>query len=160
VSDVAVGRDTVVGVILELYDAHGALLQAAERPLSYLHGGYGELLEGLEQALEGKRAGEVVLVQLEPEQAFGEYDAGLVRVEDAGRYGDGLQVGMEVEDAFDDGEPRLYRVTDLAAGKAVLDANHPLAGMALRFRCAVVAVRQASAEEVRRGKADSPIIPS
>jgi FKBP-type peptidyl-prolyl cis-trans isomerase SlyD len=156
VSERPVGRDTVVSVSIELFDAQGVPLHASERPLAYLHGGHGALLEGLERALEGKRAGEVVLVQLEPDQAFGDYDPALVRLEDAARYGNGLQVGMEVEDAFDEGEPRMYRVTDLAAGKAVLDANHPFAGLALRFRCTIVAVRRASAEEIRSGKPGAP----
>ena len=129
-----------------MYDAHGNLLQSADEPLDYLHGGYGTLPHALEQALEGRAAGETVRVQLEPEQAFGEYDAELVRLEPAERYGDGIAVGMEVEE-----DARLYRVTDLAGGKVVLDGNHPLAGMALRFACEVVAVRIARPEEIARG---------
>lgn len=159
-SSVPVGLDTVVSVKIELYDAQGVLLHAPEQPMAYLHGGYGNLFGPLERALEGKHAGDAVWVQLEPEDAFGEYDAELVRVESVERYGKGLEVGMEVEEALADGEARLYRVTDLAEGKAVLDANHPLAGMALRFHCTVVAARQASADEVRRGAPDSPIIAS
>src|SRR5439155_124042 len=84
-----------------MYDAQGALLQASSEPVTYLHGGYGGLLEALEAALEGKHPGESIKVQLEPEQTFGEYDAGLLRVEPAARYGAGLRIGMEVEDAFD-----------------------------------------------------------
>ena len=137
--------------MVDLYDAQGALLQAGEKPLVYLHGGYGGLLDALERALEGRSAGEVVRVHLEPEQAFGEYDPALLRVEPRSRYGDGLSVGMQVEDAFDDGEPQLYTVTDLAEDKVVLDANHPLAGMALNFSCRVLAVRAASADELARG---------
>jgi FKBP-type peptidyl-prolyl cis-trans isomerase SlyD len=154
VSPVAVGRDTVVTLRVELHDAHGALIDAPEQPIGYLHGGYGGLLDALERALEGRGAGESVLLQLEPEQAFGEYDAALVHVEALERYGEGLQIGMEVEDRFGEEEPRIYRVTDLAAGKVVLDANHPLAGMALRFTCTILAVRAASAEELGRGAPD------
>ena len=95
---------------------------------------------------EGKEPGESVRVQLEPEQAFGEYDADLLRVEPASRYGDGVEVGMEIEE----GE-RLYTVTDVAEGSVVLDANHPLAGMALRFACEVLSVRGANPEEIERG---------
>ena len=113
--------------------------------LTYLHGGYGGLLEALEQALEGKGAGESLRLQLEPEQAFGEYHADLVRVEPAERYGEGIAAGMEVEE-----DDRLYTVTDVAQGKVVLDGNHPLAGMALRFSLEISAVRAASAEEIRR----------
>jgi FKBP-type peptidyl-prolyl cis-trans isomerase SlyD len=53
---------------------------------------------------------------------------------------------MEVEEGS-----RFYTVTDIAAGKVVLDANHPLAGMALRFSVEIITVRSASAEEIRRG---------
>ena len=135
----------MVALRVEMHDAQGVPLQPAS-DITYLHGGYGELLEALEHALEGKGAGESLRVQLEPDQAFGEYDADLVRVEAAERYGAGLAVGMEVEE-----DSRLYTVTDIAAGKAVLDGNHPLAGMALRFNCQVVSVRSASAEEIQRG---------
>ena len=128
-----------------MLDAQGVQLQPRSE-LTYLHGGYGGLLEALERALDGKAPGEALRLQLEPEQAFGEYDAQLVRVEPAGRYGEGLAVGMEVEE----GE-RLFTVTDLAGGKVVLDGNHPLAGLALRFAIEIVAVRQATAEEISRG---------
>jgi FKBP-type peptidyl-prolyl cis-trans isomerase SlyD len=135
----------VVALRVEMHDAQGVQLQPAS-DLTYLHGGYGELLEALERALEGKGPGESLQLQLEPDEAFGEYDADLVRVEPAERYGEGLSIGMEVEE-----DARLYTITDIAAGKVVLDGNHPLAGMALRFSCQVVSVRSASGEEVRRG---------
>jgi len=141
-----VGRDTVVSLKIQMYDAQGALLHAPEDAHTYLHGGYGGLLEALEHSVEGKQPGETVRVQLEPEQAFGEYDAELLRIEAAERYGEGLEVGMEIEE-----DERVYTVTDVAAGKVVLDANHPLAGIALRFSCEVVSVRAASPEEIERG---------
>ena len=114
--------------------------------LTYLHGGYGGLLAALERALEGKGVGESVLLQLEPEDAFGEYNAELLRVEPAERYGEGIAAGMEVEE-----DDRLYIVTDVAAGKVVLDGNHPLAGMALRFSLAILSIRKATEEEIAQG---------
>jgi FKBP-type peptidyl-prolyl cis-trans isomerase SlyD len=141
-----VGRDTIVSLKIQMYDAQGALLHAPEDAHVYLHGGYGGLLDALEHSLEGKSPGETVRVQLEPEQAFGEYDSGLVRVEPAERYGQGVAIGMEIEE-----DERLYTVTDVAAGKVVLDGNHPLAGIALRFACEIVSVRAARREEIERG---------
>jgi FKBP-type peptidyl-prolyl cis-trans isomerase SlyD len=132
-------------VRIEMHDAQGVQLQPAS-DVTYLHGGYGELFEALERALEGKAPGESVKLQLEPEQSFGEYDAALVRVEPAERYGKGIAVGMEVEE-----DARFYTVTDIAAGKVVLDGNHPLAGMALRFSLEVISVRSARPEEIRGG---------
>ena len=130
---------------MELYDAQGVELSAPQE-LSYLHGGHGEMLEALERALEGKGAGESVHVQLEPEQAFGEYEAELVRVEPLTRYGEGIAVGMQIEEG-----DTMYTVTDLGGGSVVLDANHPLAGMALRFSLVILTVRSATKEEVGRG---------
>jgi FKBP-type peptidyl-prolyl cis-trans isomerase SlyD len=128
-----------------MHDAQGVQLQAPS-DLTYLHGGYGGLLPALERALEGKSPGESVRLQLEPDHAFGEYDAELLRVEPAERYGEGIEVGMEVEE-----DSRFYTVTDVAGGKVVLDGNHPLAGIALRFFLEIVTVRAAEAEEIERG---------
>jgi FKBP-type peptidyl-prolyl cis-trans isomerase SlyD len=141
-----VGRDTVVSLKIQMYDAQGALLHAPDEPHIYLHGGYGGLLDALERLLDGKNPGESVQAQLEPEQAFGEYDADLLRVEPAERYGEGVAVGMEIEE-----DDQLYTVTDVAAGKVVLDGNHPLAGIALRFALEIVTVRPARAEEIEQG---------
>ena len=135
----------MVTLRVELHDAQGVKIQDAT-DLTYLHGGHGELFAALERVLEGKAPGESVQIQLEPEDAFGEYDADLLRVEPAERYGEGLAVGMEVEE-----DARFYTVTDVAGGKAVLDGNHPLAGIALRFFCEIVSVRSAKPEEVNRG---------
>jgi FKBP-type peptidyl-prolyl cis-trans isomerase SlyD len=130
---------------MALADAQGAELSPPSE-LSYLHGGYGEMLPALEQALEGKGAGESVQMQLEPEQAFGEYVPELLRVEPLGRYGEGVTIGMQIEEA-----EKIYTVTDVAGGSVVMDANHPLAGMALRFSVVILTVRAASEEELRRG---------
>jgi FKBP-type peptidyl-prolyl cis-trans isomerase SlyD len=128
-----------------MHDAQSVRLSAPSE-ISYLHGGYGHLPAALERALEGKGVGESVMLQLEPAQAFGEYDAALLRVEPAERYGEGITVGMEVEE-----DGRLDTVTDVASGSVVLDGNHPLAGMALRFSCVILAVRAPTQEELGRG---------
>ena len=128
-----------------LADAQGAEISAPTE-ITYLHGGYGEMLPALEQALEGKGAGESVRVQLEPEHAFGDYDPRLLRVEPLGRYGEGISVGMQIEE-----DSRLYTVTEIGGGSVVLDANHPLAGMALRFSVVILTVRSATKEEMQRG---------
>ncbi len=68
---IPVAPNTVVSLQVEMHDAQGTLLDAPKDAVTYLHGGYGNLLEALEKALEGKVAGEEVRLQLEPEQAFG-----------------------------------------------------------------------------------------
>jgi FKBP-type peptidyl-prolyl cis-trans isomerase SlyD len=90
-------------------------------------------------------------LQLEPQDAFGEYDPDLVKVEARGRFPEPLEVGMQFEGTPEDGEDELdsliYTVTDVAEDKVVLDGNHPLAGMALRFALNVQEVREATEDE-------------
>jgi FKBP-type peptidyl-prolyl cis-trans isomerase SlyD len=51
----------------------------------------------------------------------------------------------------DDEDPLIYTVTDLAEDKVVLDGNHPLAGLALKFWLVVSDVREATEEELEDG---------
>jgi FKBP-type peptidyl-prolyl cis-trans isomerase SlyD len=153
----AIGRDRVVEIDLELADFHGNVIQRADRPVHYLHGGYGDLLPALERALDGKRVGAHVTVRLEPEEAFGDYDENLLRVEPRDRFPETLEEGMRFEGVpGEDGDGTIYAVTDIAADKVVLDGNHPLAGIGLQFRCTVRGVRAASPDEIARGTADDP----
>jgi FKBP-type peptidyl-prolyl cis-trans isomerase SlyD len=148
----AVARNTVVTLEVDLRDAQGEPLQDPDQRVTYLHGGYGGVLDAIEDALEGREPGQSVLLRLEPEQAFGDYDAELVSVEPLRRYGEGLEVGMQIEDDLDGEGVRVYTVTDLADGKVVLDGNHPFAGLSLQVSCKVLAVRPATDEERRLGE--------
>jgi FKBP-type peptidyl-prolyl cis-trans isomerase SlyD len=57
---------------------------------------------------------------------------------------------LEVADESDsDDEPLIYTVTDVADSQVVLDGNHPLAGMALRFWVQVEDVRAATEDEIQ-----------
>ena len=155
-----IAKDTVVTLNYKLSDAQNNLIEESREPMVYLHGGYENTLPKIEEALEGKEAGHKVNLQVEPEDAFGEYDPDLVKIEPAERLPQGVQVGMQFEGSPDDGdeetEARIFTVTDVADGKVVLDGNHPLAGMALRFALEVVGVRAANAEEVAHGHVHGP----
>ena len=147
-------RDVWVTVRYRLYDAQGESLEPGERELAYLHGGYGAVFPHIEAALDGHREGDEVTVRLEPEDAFGDYDAELVRLAQREDFPENLEVGMTFEgtpgDEDDEGEAGLYTVTDFTDEAVVLDGNHPLAGMALRFELRVVGVREATEDEIAR----------
>jgi FKBP-type peptidyl-prolyl cis-trans isomerase SlyD len=149
-----IAKNTVVTVNYKLSDAQDNLIEESQEPMVYLHGGYENTLPKIEEALEGKEVGYHTIIQVEPEDAFGEYDAELVKVEPRNRLPNPLEVGMQFEgvpDADEDEEALIFTVTDIADDKVVLDGNHPLAGMALRFTLDVAEVRQASAEEIAHG---------
>ena len=154
-----IAKDTVVSLHYKLSDAQGNLIEESRDPMVYLHGGYGNTLPKIEAALDGQPVGFQTQIQVEPEDAFGEYEADLVKVEPRNLFPAELEVGMQFEGSPDDepnAEVRIFTVTDIADGKVVLDGNHPLAGMALRFELNVVEVRKASAEEVSHGHVHGP----
>lgn len=144
-------NNSIVTLSYEVLDTDGTVIDAGETPLKYLHGGYGDIFAAIEEALQGKAAGDTVTVKLQPDQAYGEYDADLVVIESLDVLPQPLSIGMQIEgQAEGDAEGTLFfRVTDIADGKAVLDGNHPLAGMALVFTATVTAVRPATGEEIR-----------
>jgi len=150
-----IAKNTVVTVNYTLSDAQGNLIEEGQEPMVYLHGGYENTLPKIEEALEGKEAGFQTTIQVEPEDAFGEYDAELVKVEPRNKLPTPLEVGMQFEGSPDDDDDEtdtlIFTVTDIADDKVVLDGNHPLAGMALRFSLDVIAVRAASEEEIAHG---------
>jgi FKBP-type peptidyl-prolyl cis-trans isomerase SlyD len=152
-----IDHGALVSLEVTMYDAQGSLLEQSQGPLVYLHG-HDDIFPRVEEALSGKQAGERIALQLEPEDAFGDYDPALVLLMPLGDLGEGVEVGMRVEGDGGQGMPgRIFTITDIADGMAVLDGNHPLAGLALRFDIAVVDVRPVSADEL--AQADAPRLP-
>ena len=152
---VKISRNAVVSLDVELSDIWGNLIQKSDEPVQYLHGGYGDVFPAVEAALEGKQEDELVEVRLEPGDAFGDYDADLIQLVPRSRFPEGLEIGMRVEGEFG-GAGTIYTVTDMADGQVVLDGNHPLAGMALKFAGKVVGVRHATDAEIANRSADDP----
>lgn len=151
-----IGDDVWVTVRYRLFDSQGDALEPTERELTYLHGGYGSVFPRIEQALAGHGPGFSTSVRLEPEDSFGDYDPELVRLAARSLFPPELEVGMTFEGVpgeEDEGEGLIYIVTDIGGDAVVLDANHPLAGMSLRFDLHVAEVRAASAEEVAHERA-------
>ncbi|MEZ5653839.1 MAG: peptidylprolyl isomerase [Burkholderiaceae bacterium] len=138
-----------VTVHYRLWDAQGEPLEDQTRELTYLHGGYGAILPRLEEALDGRAAGESVSVRLEPDDAFGDYDPELLVIVPRDRLPGEVETGMVFENVPGQAaDGLLYTVTDLAQGQAVLDGNHPLAGIAVRFDIVVQDMRPATDDEV------------
>ena len=146
--------NTVVTLSFKLFDADNVLLEVADEPIVYLHGGHSGILPKLEEALNCKKAGDAISVDVEPEDAFGEYDPELV----SSRPPTGcrptsrsacIRGAHERDDEH--GSGTVFTVTDIADGKVVLDGNHQWAGKRLRFDCQMLDVRPATAEEIAHG---------
>jgi FKBP-type peptidyl-prolyl cis-trans isomerase SlyD len=155
-----IAKNTVVTVHYKLSDAQGNLIEDGRQPMVYLHGGYENTLPKIEEALDGQEVGFSTELQVEPDDAFGEYDPTLVKVEPRNRLPTPLEVGMQFEgmpDGSDDeDDAMIFTVTDIADDKVVLDGNHPLAGIALRFSLNVAEVRVATEEEIEHEHVHGP----
>jgi FKBP-type peptidyl-prolyl cis-trans isomerase SlyD len=125
---------------------------AGGAPLVYLHG-TGNLIVGLEKALEGKQVGDEVKVAIEPEEAYGEYSAELVATlgRDMFEGVEELEVGMQFHASAPDGGMQIVTIRDIEGDNVIVDGNHPLAGQRLHFDVKIVAVREASPEEIAHG---------
>lgn len=147
-------KNTVVTLHYEMFDEQDQLLDKTVEPIVYLHGGYDGIFPLVEEALEGKNVGDVVDVVMQPENAFGERDVDLVRVEDVKVFPVEVEPGMMFEaDDPEHGDVIIYRVIEVKDGHAVVDGNHPLAGMTIRFIGKVDSVREATASELDHGHA-------
>ena len=155
-----IAKNTVVTLHYKISDAQGYLIEESNEPMVYLHGGYENTLPKIEEALDGKNIGYETTVHLEPEDAFGDYDPSLIKIEPRNRLPEPIEVGMQFEGTPDgddaDEETLVFTVTDIADDKVVLDGNHPLAGMALRFSLNVAAVRVATEDEVTHQHVHGP----
>ena len=125
---------------------------AGGAPLVYLHGA-GNIIVGLEKALEGKQAGDELSVAIEPGEAYGEYSAELVATLNRSMFEgvDELEVGMQFHASGPDGGMQIVTIRDIEGDDVIVDGNHPLAGQRLNFQVKVVNVRDAHAEELAHG---------
>ena len=147
-----IAKDMVVSINYELSDVNGKLLEKNLMPISYLHGGYHGIFPMVEEALQGKGAGDSCKVTMDPEDAFGEYDSELVRTEPRHLFPENVAVGMQFEGGAEGSDDAMiYTVTEVAQDKVVVDGNHPLAGLKLDFSCTVTEVRAATLEEITHG---------
>jgi len=154
-----IAANTVVTLRYRIDDSQGENLDPGADALVYLHGGYGEFFEKIEEKLAGQRPGYESEFHLEPEDAFGDYDADLLRVVPRAELPEPIEAGMQFEGVPTDGEDndgRVWRVTDLTEEAVVLDGNHPLAGLALLVWVQVEEVRAATEDEIEQGHAELP----
>jgi len=143
----------VVTIHYTLKNDGGEVLDSSSggEPLAYIQG-HGNLVAGLEKALEGKPAGATLAVVVAPAEGYGVRDEALIqRVPKRSLQGAGeIKKGMQFQARTEDGM-RLFTVTGLVGDMVTLDGNHPLSDQTLHFDIEVVEVREATTEELEHG---------
>lgn len=122
------------------------------RPIRYVHG-YGMLVPGLEARLAGMYEGDEKEIVVPAAEAYGEHDDELVYEVDRGEIDGVVEEGDELLLEDEDGDEASVYVVEVRPDAVVVDGNHPLAGMDLRYRISVREVRAASEDEIQRAAA-------
>ena len=153
-----ISEQKVVLLNYEVVDDQGQLIDRSEEgdPLAYIHG-TGQLIPGLETALEGRGQGDKIEVDVPPDQGYGERNDDGVQTVSRDQFDDGveIEVGMQFEAKDDEGE-QIVTVVKLEDEAVTVDGNHPLAGEILNFNVNVVDVRDATPEELEHGHVHGP----
>ncbi len=145
-------KNSVVSFHYTLQDADGTTLDSSEgrEAFAYIHGG-GMIVPGLEEQLEGKKAGEAVKAVVTPEKGYGTVDPQLMHKVPEDRFGgQKLEPGMQFQ-AGEDADMGVFTVIGVENGEVMLNGNHPLAGVTLHFDVKIADVREATAEELEHG---------
>ncbi|MDN4500860.1 peptidylprolyl isomerase [Alteromonadaceae bacterium BrNp21-10] len=124
-------------------------------PMVVLQGSH-YLIQGLEDALEGKASGDKFELSVGPELAYGERHDNLVQAVPKNMFDNmDIEAGMQFRATTDDGEQSVI-VLDVTDDEVVIDGNHPLSGLTLDFEVEIIDVRAATEDELAHGHAHAP----
>lgn len=132
----------------------GHRLSHVEFPLGYVHGANSVMSSAVTDELEGKAAGDVVEVVIDGNAIYGPRDETLVFTDSIENVPEEYrEVGTTIVTENEKGEPRSFIVTRMDDESLTVDGNNPLCGRDVIFRLEVLAVRDASDEEIEAGGA-------
>jgi FKBP-type peptidyl-prolyl cis-trans isomerase SlyD len=146
-------KDCVVDMHYTLKNDAEEIIDSSENkePLSFIFGA-GNIIPGLESALDGEKVGSKLDVTVAAEDAYGERQEDMVQQAPRSAFSgvDELEVGMEFHAETEQG-PLPMMITKIDGDTVTVDANHPLAGQQLHFSVSIEGVRSATAEELELG---------
>ncbi len=149
-----VKKDAVVEMHYTLKNDAGDVIDTSsgKAPMPFLQG-HGNIIPGLEKALEGMKVGESCDVSVKPEDAYGvHHPEGIQEIPMEALQGiENLEVGMELQSQDEQGNPFIVRVEKINEETVTINANHPLAGETLHFNVSIESVREATKEELSHG---------
>ena len=146
--------NSAVSFHYSLTDDDGNNIDSSEgkEPLGYLHGA-GNIIPGLEKALEGKSVGDSLTVAVAAAEGYGEVQKELIQEVPSSAFQgvDSVEVGMQFEAQTGQGGTVPVTVTAVNEETVTVDGNHPLAGKNLNFDVSIEEVREATEEEIANG---------
>ena len=147
-----IAKDSVVRFHYSVSEPGQESLESSRdrEPLAILIG-HGNIIPGLEAALQDREAGESFGVDVAASEAYGERRDGLTQRVPKKHFGaQKLEPGQQVVLQTNFG-PRAVTIQKVGMSVVDVDLTHPMAGKDLHFEVEIVEVREASAEEVAHG---------
>jgi FKBP-type peptidyl-prolyl cis-trans isomerase SlyD len=145
----------VVDLAYTLKGADGAVIDQSEKddPMTYLHG-EGQIVPGLESALEGLAKGAKKKVVVSAKEGYGTSNPDLKISVKRSQFPADVDVKEGMQFQAQAGEQGVVFTVDKIEGDLVMiDGNHPLADQELHFEVEVLNVREATKEEKEHGHA-------
>ena len=150
-------RDKFVSLTYTITDKNGEILERIDMPVNYVHGRDSQVIDKVEEALEGCAQGDEISVELSPDEGFGEHQPELTFIDNIENVPPEFRhIGAEVEFQNDKGESRMFRVTRIEDNKLTVDGNHPFAGKVITYNIKVTTVRDATPDEIANGAQQAP----
>lgn len=152
-------ENSVVMMHYTLRDGDGATIDSSvgHDPLTYIQG-MGQIVPGLEKAMDGRSKGDKFSVVVAAVEGYGEFDEELIQQVPRSAFKDmpTLEVGMQFYAQGPEGHPIVVSVTGIEGDTITVDGNHELAGKDLNFEIEIADIRTATAEELEHGHVHGP----
>lgn len=159
-----VEQDSVVSVnYTGTYPQTGEVFDSSEGrdPLTFLVG-HKQMIIGFEQEMLGATVGETRKFTLTPDEAYGHRDEAATQDVQRSDFPDTVDVEQALEQGIplgaynEEGQPMQFRIVAIEGDIVKIDFNHPMAGETLNFSVDVVAIREATSEELEHGHVHGP----
>ncbi len=132
----------------------GDIFTYVEYPLGYVHGTNEVLSKEVSAELEGKSVGDIIEIPVDVDQLYGPRDESLVFTDHIENVPEEYhQVGTTITMENEKGEPKNFIVTRFDDKTLTVDGNNPLCGREVLFRLEILAIRDATEEEIEIGGA-------
>lgn len=120
--------------------------------------GHGQLIPGLEAALEGHEAGDEVKTDVAAADGYGERQEGQIQRVSKKYFAQAnrLKPGMTTTLQMKEGGARAVIVHKVGMSAIDIDLNHPMAGKILHFDVVINEVREPTEEELKHKHAHPP----
>ncbi len=152
-AEFTVNKDLVVSMDYELKVGDTIVDYSEEGdPIIFLQG-HGNIIPGLEKAIQGMKVGESKNVLVKAAEGYGEFDPENFTEVPKSEFPEDIpqEIGTEIGVNDENGEELTAYIEEVDLEKITLNFNHPLAGKDLEFQIKVVNIREATAEELEHG---------